>query len=83
MALVYDEGTVLWEDWPAALSPVHGVRQEEVVIADLKQIPLGATLFHVILISAVGPFLSSSWQLYCRVRVSLQQGLKIELRADN
>ena len=31
----------------------------------------------------IGPFLSSSWQLYCRVRVSLQQGLKIELRADN
>jgi hypothetical protein len=38
MCLVYDQDTGVWKDGSAPAAPVDGVRQEQIVIADLKKI---------------------------------------------
>ena len=55
MGLVNDEDTVLRQDGRSPGLPMEGVRQQEVVVADLEQIPAGAAQLQEAQVAALVP----------------------------
>ena len=54
VGLVDDDGTTVRQDWPATRAAVDGVRQQEVVVADLEVKIVGITRLHEAEVSTAG-----------------------------